>query len=267
VLKPVVKAVPWDDEHRSGWQQQMARAEEDPVQIPGYAFQMTGMELLMRDIPAYVTGVSAVGVAYPSVEDLERDLGVRKRTGRVELPGGALAGVIGRQFFIFDDPRYDELALLKKAVDVAMDTKFRRKRRAINEFQEDFLRGGATDRESVERALGELRELLDEERKAVPRMRLKRAIRYAFRLGAIGAQIALAAAGAPPVACGATEGFLSIGELSLDERFAGQGFPGSPSPAAFVYDVRRHFGWERAPRRLRWPWRRDALSTREPQSR
>jgi len=259
VLNPVVRAVPWDNEHRGGWQQQMNKAEQDAVQIPNYAFYATGSELLMRDIPAYVTGVSAVGVAYQTVDELERQMGVRNVSGHTDLPGGAVAGVIGREFFVVDDPRYDEISLLKEAVGIAVDERFRRKRRAIADFQEDCLRGGVTDRESLDHALKVLHELLDEERGAIPMVRLRKAIRYAFRLAPIGVQFAFAAVGAPPppLAGGAIDSFLSIGELTIDERFAQPTTADSPLIAAFVHDLRKHFGWEKVsrPPLLGW-WKR-----------
>jgi len=252
-LGPIVKAVPWDEEHRNGWQQLMEKAEQDAVRIPDYAFSATGSELLMRDIPAYVTGVSAVGVSYKSIQELELDLNLQPTKRGRELPGGAVAGVVGRRFFMLDDDRLDDAQLLKETVSIVTDSGFRDKRQALHDFEEEFIRDGATDRESLQHLLARLDEFVHDEHKAIASANIKTAARCAFRVAAIGARVGGAAVlqsagAADPLSLGALDAFLSVSEFTVDERWARDPGPQAPSPVALLHDVRRRFGWEDAAR-------------------
>jgi hypothetical protein len=45
---------------------------------------------LTRDLPAYLTGVAAMGPACRSVEEFKRELGIGSDSAKRKLPGGAL---------------------------------------------------------------------------------------------------------------------------------------------------------------------------------
>ena len=82
LIKPVVRKVPWDVPHQEEWRKEFSKVAGD--QLPGYAFVAT-KTVLTRDLPAYVTGVEAMGPAHRSVMQLEKELGVDKDQGR-KLP-------------------------------------------------------------------------------------------------------------------------------------------------------------------------------------
>ena len=73
---------------------------------------------------------------------------------------------------------------------------------------------------------------------------MRKTVRYAFRL----APPTLALAGLPfgpaGVIAGAVGGaFLSYAEIAAEEWLLREPESNAPSPAAFVHDIQRHFGW------------------------
>lgn len=246
VLGPVATAVPWDADHRERWSERMAEASDVAQRVPDQAFKTTG-EVLTAGLPRHVTGVEAVGAVYASVEDLETNLGVSSQTRAPALPGGSLANVIGREFFFLEDEGAGDLELLREAVGLASDSWFRRRRRHITAWQQDFIDGeGATDRHSIEEACAELRELLEEEKQALRESAFRRVTGYCFRLAPAFLTLGLAAGGVVDPMIGASGGaFLAVGAVAVDARMNRNPLPGAPPPAAFVHDVRKHFGWEK----------------------
>ena len=207
---------------------------------------MATRTVLTRDLPAYVTGVAAVGPAYRTVEEIQRELGIRDARGQTQLPGGALATVLGWEFFAPEDDDLSDEKLLEETVAfVAGDAGFRRRRSAFFDWQQKFLKNGSTDLESIERAVEEMRALLEDAKKAASQLTLRKIARYAFRIAPPVVTLALAVTGVPggPEAAAGSV-FLSLGGIAIEERFMKGADQGRPAPTAFVHDARRHFGWK-----------------------
>jgi hypothetical protein len=246
--------VPWDEPHREQWREEQlrhSRAREAAhiigQHLPNYAFVAT-RTVLTRDLPAYVTGVAAVGPMYPSVKDMERELGIRSSAGQTQLPGGALAVVLGWDF-ITPDPKDKQLSneeLLRETVDfVTGDEDFRRHRREFLDWQQKFLKNGTTDQESIERAVKEMHELLETWKETTTKFKLRTITRHVLRIAPSLVGLTLAIAGIPSGLEAAAGGvFLSAGGIAVDELFLKSAEQEQPAPTAFVHDVKRHFGWK-----------------------
>ncbi len=247
VLEPLVCTVEWDSEQQEQWKERMVAAEKVSQQIPDYAFGAS-RTILTMDLPAYVEGVEALGVVYPSLEELEKELGVKGADGLAPLPASALATVLGREFLVLDDPRWpkDE-DMLKAAVELACDSDFRRKRTALINWQQSFLKQGLTDRVSIEDAVKKMNELLNEEQKEVRKARGQKAVRYFFCIAPSALALLTLLAGEPSEAqmIGTVGGaFISPCAFTVDEWFSRSAKEGQISPEAFFHDARKHFGWK-----------------------
>jgi len=242
LLEPVVRKLPWDESHHAQWRVEAAQLAAQG--LPDYAFVAT-RTVLTRDLPAYVTGVAAVGPAYRTVEDIERELRIQDTAGRTRLPGGALATVLGWEFLTPEDDRLSDEELLKETVEfVTGDDDFRRCRRDFLDWQQKFLKEGITDQESIERAVKEMRELLEAAKTAASRLTIRKVARYAFRVAPSAVGLTLALAGIPGGFAAAAVGvFLSLGGIAVEERFLKNAEQGQPAPTAFVHHANRHFGW------------------------
>jgi hypothetical protein len=242
-LRPVVRKVSWDETCQEQWRAESARLAVQ--QLPGHAFVAT-RTVLTRDLPAYVTGVAAVGPSYRTIEEIQREMSIRDAAGRKRLPGGALATVLGWQFLAPEDPRLSDEQLLKKTVEfVTQDQDFPKYRRAFLDWQQGFLKDGQTDVESIRKAVKTMDELLQAANRAAARLEVRTVVRYAFRLApsVVGAVLALAGVpGGPFAALGGA--FLSLGSIAVDEWFLKDAEKDAPAPTAFVQHVNRHFGWE-----------------------
>lgn len=247
LLEPVVRRIPWDDEHQARWLEQSTKAAA--AGTPDWAFQNTRL-VLTSDLPKYVEGLEAIGPAYRSLDDIERDFGISRAGGRVDLPAGALATVFGWEFLAPDIEDATDEAVLKDVVAfVDGNDELRDSRARFTAWQQDFLRDGLTDRESIERALKKGRELLEQEQTVVNKLQVKKRARYAFRLipGVITMGVGLLTGLPPVVATGGGLCVTAVG-IAVDEWLFKDAEKAKeeqkPSPTAFVSAGRRHFGWE-----------------------
>jgi hypothetical protein len=244
LLEPIVRKVPWDAAHQKAWRKEVT--DEATKHLPGYAFEAT-KTVLTRDLPAYVTGVNAMGPTYRSVEQLEKELGISAAGTQAKLPARALSAVLGWEILVPDDPKLSDDGLLAEAVGfVTEDKDFRTHRTAFWDWQQKYLRDGMTDRESIEKAVKDMRELLEAQKSAAKKMPIKQTTRYAFRLGAPGLALAgLFFGPAGAVAFGAAGVVLTCAEIAAEKWFLPEPqAPNEPTPTAFVIDVHRHFGME-----------------------
>jgi hypothetical protein len=249
-LAPVIRKLPWNSE---GPRYQTYREESARLaaqHLPDYAFHAT-RTVLTRDLPAYVTGVAAVGPAYRSVREIERDLKVKSASAR--LPGSALASVLAWEFFAPDpdDTSVSDEKLLRDTVAfVTGDGEFRKRRTAFNDWQQGFLQKGesggqsVTDLESIRRAVEEMSALLADARQAANRLTVRGITRYAFRLAPPALALIAIALGLPPIASAAGSAFLAVGGIAVDVKLFKNAEQGCPPPTAFVQDAQRHFGWK-----------------------
>jgi hypothetical protein len=243
LLKPVIRKVSWDDRREKQWHKDAADLAAEGV--PDYAFVAT-RTALTRDLPAHVEGVAALGPMYRTVGDAERELRIRDTSVPTQLPGGALAAVLGWEFLTPEDNRLSDEALLKETVDfVTGDDEFRRCRRNFLDWQQDFLKDGTTDRESIAQAVKDMRELLNGAKKAARRLKIRKTVRYAFRIAPPAVGLTLAIAGIPGgFKAAAGGGFLSFGGILVEEWLFKGAEQGQPARAAFAQHVNRHFGWK-----------------------
>jgi hypothetical protein len=150
---------------------------------------------------------------------------------------GQLAAVIGREFLVPDDSELNDEDLLKEAVHLSSDDRFRRKRAAYWRWQNEFLRDATIlDKSAIDDAVQEMNDLIADERAEVRRSRIKLGASFSFAVGA--ACVGMIATPMAPVALAGA--FLSIGAWAIDH------IPDSgaePKPAAMCVSVKRHFGW------------------------
>lgn len=153
--------------------------------------------------------------------------------------------MLGWEFLAPSDDRLTDEELLTETVAfVTGDSKFQLHRMNFWNWQQQYLKGGMTDQESIDAAVSEMRQLVEELKDDTTRLKVEKAVRCAFRL----APPTLALAGLPfgpaGVIAGAVGGaFLSYAEVAAQEWFLKEPESNGPSPAAFVHDIRRHFGW------------------------
>jgi hypothetical protein len=249
LLEPVLRKVPWSSKGKMDEDYRAEAAKLAADDVPDYAFTAT-RTLLTRDLPAYVDSVPAIGPAYRTFAEFEREASYKLTTGRRPIPGHALAMVLASEFIVpkIDDGELTEETLLKETVAfVAGDGEFRKRRRAFIDRQQEFLRDGQTDPESIFRSVEKMRELLHATNQATKKLTIRKVARYAFRLAPTIMGLAAALAGAGPgfaaaLAAGGT--FFSASGIMVDERL----FKAAEQPqnlsVAFVHDARRQFGWE-----------------------
>jgi hypothetical protein len=243
LLAPVIRKIPWknrEEEYR------LEAAKLAAEGVPDYAFVAT-RTTLTRDLPAYVTGVAAIGPAYRTMDAIECELKITVTGQRPRLPGSALANVLAWKFFAPDphETKLSDESLLERTVKfVTENDDFRQHRTAFVEWQQKFLQNEVTDRESIGYAIDEMRDLLEKAKKTTARLSLRTAVRYAFRIAPAAVGLGVALAGAPGGLAAAAGGvFLSVGGIAVDEKLFKNADKGNPPPTAFVYDARRHFGW------------------------
>jgi hypothetical protein len=249
LLAPVVRRLPWSSEGPLHERYREEAARLAAADLPDYAFEAT-RTVLTRDLPAFVTGVAAVGPAYRSVEEIRRDLNIRRADEG--LAGGTVASVLAWEFFAPDpdDMRLTDEQLLKETLEfVSENAEFKRRRTAFIEWQQRFLRPGAdgrppaTDAESVRRAVEEMSDLLADANKAANRLTLRKVARYAFRIAPYFLSGVAIAHGVPPIWPVVGGGFLGLGSIAVEEKLFKSAEEAKYPPTAFVYDAQRHFGW------------------------
>lgn len=180
---PVVEEVEWDEEHRGQWKERMVAAKKGRPYIRDVAFQET-RNVLIGNTPTYTWGVAAIGVAFQSLDDLKRELGFKRQPGQLKtLPSGALAAVIGQEFFVVDDPVWSHEDLLKATIEIATDSRYRGTRAALTNWQQRFLNGDFMDDASIQKAVEEMHGLLNDRHAIVREAKVKTSVHYTFRLG------------------------------------------------------------------------------------
>jgi hypothetical protein len=249
-LEPVIRKLPWENKGAVYDEYRTQAAKLAAAGLPDYAFDAT-RTVLSRDLPAYVTGVAAVGPSYCSVREIKRELGIRKTGG--ELPGGALAAVLAWEFFAPDpdDMQYSDEELLRETVRfVTQNADFQNARAAFNDFQRKFLRQrkgedqSVTDLESITRAVQEMSRLLADAKQAAEQLTIRKIARCAFRLTPPALTIAGLALGLPPITTATSGFFFTAGSIVVDEKFFKSAEERTPPATAFVQDAQRHFGWQ-----------------------
>ena len=179
--------------------------------------------------------------AYTSYSALDADFKLRAVPAeRVARPDDRLVGVIGWEFFVPEDSALDDDSLLKQAVRLVQDEKFRTARAAFHEFRRDATRLDA----SPQQFLRELESKLLDYQKATEtagKARVKTTTLRAFAL--VGASVGLAAAIAaiPPVGIAGTTLAVVAAGVDIGWRIPRPGQ--APQAVAMFHDARKQFGW------------------------
>ena len=239
ILGDRAQPIPWTADLHAEWKSTM-RSEFAAVRN-GYF--MTG-GVLQKFAPAMAKTVVAVS-QYHSLAELEK-AGIRQCRPAEKLPASTLLAVVGHEFLLPDDPEKDDFDILREAVEVSTDPNYRLRRRALFDWQQEFLTSDAmTDAASVKAALAHLQGLVDALKTATARQRKwKWAKRFFSFLGVAskggtlgGPAFALPAAGVGVVA--------AIGAFAVDEATAAQKTPDAAIPAAtLILEAREKLGLE-----------------------
>lgn len=262
VLNPpgLVRPVLWNASRQAEWatrQAAAAQATEETAASLEFRRQTGYIDtaaVLAAGLPRYVTGIVAVA-DYSTVEDAQADLGLAFTDPNIYepvvpfrpagLPGGTVCTVIGREFLVPDDESRSDADLLRAAVDIAQDSDFRRKRANFQRWQREFIADGATDEESLQRAVSEMRDLLEDEHAAVRNTGIRTGLSVACLIGATSIGL-LGPFGVPVAAAVAAGGaFLSVGQFVVDH------WPTSANSNereiyAMFRSAQRRLGWDAA---------------------
>lgn len=236
ILGDRAQALNWDDSRKQQWKTKYDAGSQIAYETGDWAFEAT-RTLLTENLPRHVTGIQAV-TAFASVEELERELKVKRAAAPIGIPGAAAAAIVAREYLIPDDPAHTDEDLLKTAVDLSSDPSYRRKRAGYWRWAREFLDDrGLTDQVAIRDAVDEMRDLLEDEQKVIRRAKVRTGVRFAFLMGSV----TLGMLGGPLTAVGVGGAFVSVGEF-IAERFLDDRHESSRS-VALVHDARKHFGW------------------------
>ncbi len=231
--------IEWDAARQERWRNRFYGGTEIAQATGEWAFAATRTELT-NGLPRNVTGIQAV-TNYHSKEELERDLGLRpSMQGEIPLYGGTAVAILAHEFLVPDDPRRTHVDLLKEAVELSSERASRRKRAAFWRWQREFLDDkGITDQNAIEEAVEEMHDLLEEEKAAVRKKRIRTTVQFAFLVGSI--TLGFVSAPLAPVSVGGA--FLSVGGFVADKMLGVQA-PDPDKPVSLLRDIRKHFGWQ-----------------------
>ena len=237
LLGPIGRPIEWDASLRARWndlheRQEAAAAVADEG---AWAFQAT-RTVLTQGVPSHVTALEAV-TAYPTIDALRDELGVRTHDGGWGVPAGALA-IIGRAFLVPDDDARTDEELLRMAVELASDSTYVRKRASYYRWQREFLASPCIDADALRAAGDEMEDLLADLRRAATHERVKVGTQFAF----VASTVAVGLAAGPLAPLALAGAFLSLGQFVAD-RWLSRKDAQTPSPMAAIYDAQKHFGW------------------------
>lgn len=253
ILRPVAEPIEWDRTHHQEWAAQFETyAASRPTEAANMLGQMmagwlTG-QVLLDDLPAKAAGAVAVA-PFRSLSELTEELGIResdplsRRTKLSKgLPGELVSVIVGREFLVPSDDDWDELDLLKEAVDVAASSDFRSARRAFHGAMLGFVREGQTDFDSIKGAVEAMdEELAQLDRLTRKRKRWKRADRALFF-----SQVAVDVAMAPVNPLGLAHAGLAIGQYTTSAKLGDPASPYVNGPAgALLHEAQRELQIDR----------------------
>ncbi|CAM2169989.1 conserved hypothetical protein [Paraburkholderia sacchari] len=231
--------VPWDESKRNRFKSRMSTAaafasQQRDADCPYYMdpFEMTS--LLLRDEfrPALPKGVSKAWTvaAYNSLDSLEEDL-----SQRIDDRGARLAMTLRHHFFTptGSDPKHE---MLKRAVDLSNQDKFRNRRARFYEWQEEIIE----EQISEEKAIEELDQRLAQYNDALKGAFRESVAKFAFTvipiiLGVTGAILEPNHTG---VAIAAASGMVEMTRFVTFERKP-EVAKGDLDAAAMAYDARK----------------------------
>jgi hypothetical protein len=240
ILGDRAQPIPWTAEMQGQWKSAM---QDGFAAARHFGYFMTG-SVLQQFAPAMARTVVAVS-QYHSLAELEK-AGIRQCRPAEKVPASTLLAVLGHELLLPDDPKKDDLEVLREAVEVSADPNYRLRRRALLQWQQEFLTADSmTDAPSVKTAVVHMQGLVDALKTATARQRkwkwAKRFFSFlgvASKAGTLGGPVlALPAAGASVVA--------AIGAFAVDEAAAARKAPDAAIPAAtLILEAREKLGFE-----------------------
>ncbi len=236
---PVVWGADWQAKWKSRWE----AAKSLGACTNAAAMRMTPT-VLLEMVPRTATGVIAVA-AFDSPDTLSAGMKLQQNPVTKDTtqpaPPGVLAAVIGREFLVPNNPERNDDDLLREALSLSADAKFRRKRAAYWRWQQEFLRDATVlDKKAIDEAVEEMNEMIHEENAAIDWSHIKHGVSFAFAVGAAG--LGMLVGPLAPIAVASA--FLSIGGWIIDHssEFLSGDQPATSS-AAMCLSARRAFGW------------------------
>ena len=241
ILDKRAVTIVWDRDWQEKWKSQWEAANALGQRTSAEAFRATP-DTLLEAVPKTVTGVAAVAT-FASAEEMQAALGMRpvQAAQNVNLGAGSIPAIIGREFMVPDDPNTKDDDLLRAALEISSDTRFKQKRAAYWRWQREFLSEVTVlDQSALDAAAEEMSTLIDEEKTEARKTKVRMGLSFAFAAGA--AAIGIFTPPLAPIAFAG--GFLSIGGWAIDhvpEYLDGQ--RRDPRPSAMCVSAQREFGW------------------------
>lgn len=238
VLRPVAEPIEWDRQHHEEWASQFAayaasrRTEAADLLGRMMAGWATG-QVLLSELPAKAAGAVAVA-PFGSLDELVDELGIsetdslpQRMRASSDLPGELVSVIVGREFLVPDDDDWDELDLLREAVEVAASNDFREARRAFHGTMLDFVRDGKTDYDSIKTAV----EAMDDQLAQLDKLTRRRKRWKRLDRGFFFSQVALDVALAPVNPASLAHAGLAIGQYTASAKLGDPASPYTNGPA------------------------------------
>jgi hypothetical protein len=180
--------------------------------------------------------------AYTSYRALNEDFKLGKVPAEaVSRPNDRLVGVIGWKFLVPDDSALDDDSLLRQAVQLVQDDKFRTAREAFHDFRRQATLLDASPKQFLEELEHKLAVYNAATERAGRAPRVKTNTLRGFALVGAGIGLAAAITAMPPLGiASAAIGLASVG-VDIGWRTPPPGEP--PQAVAMFHDAREHFGW------------------------
>lgn len=179
--------------------------------------------------------------AYTSYSALDADFKLDTvPAGQVARPDDRLVGTIGWEFLIPEDSALDDDNLLRQAVRLVQDEKFRAAREEFHNFRREM----TWQNMKPEQFLPELESKLRAYQKTTAnasRTRVKTTTVWGFTLVGAGLGLAAAIAAMPPLGIAAAA--VGVARVGVDLGWRIPSWRNAPQTVAMFHDARKQFGW------------------------
>lgn len=239
--------IPWTKPLQQQWHDQMQSAStastspltEEIRQARANGYVMTG-SVLEKFAPCMAQTFVAVS-QYRSLEDLERAMPVR-RVDRpaFPVPAGSLLAVLGHELLVPEDPDRDDYQLLTEAVDVSSNSIYRKKRKQLYLWQQEFVDSEKlTDVISIKSAVEQMSDLVHDLNAATGKQKVWKGVKTFFSFLKVGEK---AAGFVEPTGAKAVGAFASVGDFVLD-RIEPRKLDDDATPvASLLLDAQKRLG-------------------------
>lgn len=188
VLGDRARPLEWDEGLRQEWRSAYLAAQRSATDTAPDAFKWT-RTVLIDSLPRDVTGIDTVS-AYTDFDTMREDNELFELAPAPQPPG-LIAASIAWEFAVPGELRSDpvdlhqELDVLRAAVALSDDKRYRKNRRSYWRWVREFTAGTVTGEEALTEAWNELQELVQEQNDLVRSSWIDRAVRMGFLLGTV----------------------------------------------------------------------------------